>query len=100
MGIWTRDVAVAMGDTVTKVNCDSIPRNFSTFLTREGGEELRSDVSFGVKGKLYCLEGMSSWAHKQVAKQITEMMVEALLEKVVAMATDIPQSHPEAGSSG
>lgn len=26
-------------------------------------------------------------------------MVESLLEKVVAMATDIQQSHPEAGSS-
>lgn len=76
------------------------PGAFPTFLTREGGEELRSDMSFGVEQKLYRLEGMSSWTHKQVAKQITKMMVEALLEKVVAMATDIQQSHQEAGSSG
>lgn len=42
---------------------------------------------------------MNSRTHKQVAKQIRELMVEASLGNVVAMAVDIQQGHQEAGSA-
>lgn len=42
---------------------------------------------------------MNSRTHKQVAKQIRELMVEASLGNVVAMAVDIQQGHQKAGSA-
>lgn len=42
---------------------------------------------------------MSSRTFKQVVKWIIKFMVEALLGKVIAMATDIQQDYQETGST-